>query len=129
LVYVSVAGLEIIKVADAGNLQKERVIMRMGESASLINFLLINSNSAGDSGQVRDLNDHVFWFPDKVVSQGDYVRLYTRAGEVSTQAAMYQGKPATFHNLFWRKKNPVWGGTSNAVVIFRVQTWVAQKVL
>jgi hypothetical protein len=129
LVYVSVAGLEIIKVADAGNLQKERVLLRMGESASLINFVLINSNATDDSGQVIDLNDRVFWFPDTVVNQGDYVRLYSKAGDFSTQPGTYQGKPTTYHNFYWGLERSIWGGPSNAVVVFRVQNWVAHKVL
>jgi hypothetical protein len=129
LAYVSTAGLEIIKVADAGDLQKERVILRMAESTTLINFVLINSNAADDAGQVSDLNEHVFWFPDTVVNQGDYVRLYSRAGLFTTQQATYAGKPATFHNFYWAKENAVWNLLSNAVVVFRVQNWLSKKVL
>lgn len=129
MVYVTVPGLDILKVADAGNLQKERVILRMAESTSLINFALINANATDDSGQVIDLNEHVFWFPDVVVNQGDYVRLYSKEGEIKSQQGTYEGRPATFHNFYWGKQNVVWGYRSNAVVLFRVQNWVSKKVL
>jgi hypothetical protein len=129
LPYVSVAGLEIIKVVDAGNLQTERVILRMAESASLINFVLINSNAADDSGQVVDLNEFVFWFPDTMANQGDYVRLYSKAGRINTQQGTYDGRPAVFHNFFWAKGNAVWNQESNAVVVIRVQNWLSKKVL
>lgn len=129
LAYVSIAGLEVIKVVDAGNLQKERVILRMAESTSLINFVLINSNAPDDSGQVVDLNEHVFWFPDKVANQGDYVRLYSKAGQETVQQGTYDAKPTRFHNFFWAKRSAVWNRESNAVVIFRVQNWLSKKVL
>jgi hypothetical protein len=129
LTYVSIAGLEIIKIADAGDLQNERVILRMAESISLINFVLINARATDDSGDVFDRNEHVFWFPDTIANQGDYIRLYSRAGKTGTQEGTSEARPATFHNFFWAKKHTVWDRESNTVIVFRVQNWLSKKVL
>lgn len=129
MVYVSIAGLDVVKVADPGNLRSERVILRVAENTSLIHYVLINSSAADESGEVYDMNQHVFWFPDVVANQGDYVRLYSRVGEFNTQPGTFAERPAIFHNFYWGKNHAVWVAASNAVVVFRVQNWISKKIL
>lgn len=134
MAYVSVPGIEILKVAGAGDVSQERVILRMEESVNLINYVLLNAYSEGND--VSDLNDHVFWFPSVVASQGDYVRLYTRLGNYTLTQGKFGESPARFHNFFWGKNAAVWGGSpmpgllsSNAVVVLRISNWIHKKIL
>ena len=134
MAYVSVPGIEIVKVAGAGDVSQERVVLRMEESVDLINYVLLNAFSQGSD--VSDLNEHVFWFPSVVASQGDYVRLYTRAGEYTLTKGRFGENPARFHNFYWGKDASVWGESpmhsllsSNAVVLLRISNWIHKKIL
>lgn len=134
MAYVSVAGIQIVRVADPGDISKERVLLRMEQSVDLVNYILLNAYS--EENEVYDLNQHIFWFPSVVATQGEYVRLYTKSGNYTLTEGLFGGSRARFHNFYWGKKAAVWRASpipglpmfSNTAVVIRISNWIHKKV-
>ncbi len=114
--------LKIIKIRDAGTLASERVVLRADKAVDLIEYLVLNAMSVAPKA-VRDLNQHVFWFPRYDVAAGDFVRLYSRSGKRQVRDGTYGDESARYHDFFWGKSTPVWTATSNAVVLVELAEW------
>ena len=115
-------GLEIVGIRDAGELQKERLLLRATEPVRLDYYIVTNVKVVGD--KVNILNDKVFWFPPFSVNQGEYVRLYTKSGSYSKENGKFGEQPAVYHNFFWQLNAPIWNvETSNGLTVFKVNSW------
>lgn len=115
---------ELLGIRDAGDITKERVLMRALEPVSLQNYLATNSKTTTD-GKLEILNDKVFWFPIVSVNAGEYIRLYTREGSYQKTEGRYGEALAVYHNFYWNQSNSIWGeGTkSNSFTIFKISSW------
>lgn len=115
-------GLTLVGVRDAGTIATERVILRVSSDVNLIRYLVLNATH-GKAKEIRDLNKNVFWFPKRTVESGDYVRVYTRVGINSQHDGTYGGNAAHFHDFFWNRKSPIWGGDASAAVLIEIASW------
>ena len=114
--------LTLVGIRDANEIASERVVLRVVKPANLIEYLILNAGSRKPDA-IRDLNQHVYWFPKFDVKEGDFVRLYTRSGRDLTRDGKYGDDKARYHDFFWGKDEPVWRGTSNAVVLVELAEW------
>lgn len=124
---IETRGLKLIRVADPGVPNRERILLEAEGPVDLVNYVILDAHAAGPD-QFEDINNNVFWFPRQLVQAGDIVRLYSHVGEPNITNAAYGKRPARFHNLFWGKREPVWKGRSNSVVLLVVSSWTARAV-
>ena len=105
--------------ADAGDLEKERVVMKAVTDTDIGQFALLRTlvNSAGNptTGVTN-----AFWFPDKPINAGDLVVLYTKVGTPS-EKALDSGKRA--HFLYWGLSSSLWRNKTVAAVLLHVDEW------
>ncbi|MBI5699735.1 hypothetical protein HZC35_05465 [Candidatus Saganbacteria bacterium] len=117
-----IGAFEIIGIRDAGDLANERVLLRALEPADLQYYVVMNTKKSG--GRLSILNDKVFWFPEVSINAGEFVRLYTKAGQRDRVEAKYGEEPAIYQNFYWGETGAIWGDEeSNAVTVFKINTW------
>jgi len=70
-------------------------------------------------GGVNSAVFSAFWFPDKEVSAGDYVILYTKSGKASSK----EFNDVHSHFLYWGKAHSIWQDEAKAAVLFHAPDW------
>ncbi len=112
--------LKIMSFPDAGDLQKERVVMKaeadldIGQYAAFLTNLQDGSASSG--------RQTAFWFPDGDVKLNDFVVLYSKHGKESTKVI---SGTRTAHFFYWGYDTAQWvpDGT-NGLVVLKVSEWI-----
>jgi len=119
-----VGNLEIIGIRDAGNIEKERLLLRAIYPVGPEYYIVVNVKQ-GTSDKLTILNDKVFWFPSGYqINAGEFIRLYTKKGKYSKEESKFGDQPAVYHNFYWDLENAVWDGqNSDAVTILKVEGW------
>jgi len=119
-----VGALEIIGIRDAGNVDKERLLLRTIYPVSPEYYVIVNVKQ-GVANKMTILNDKVYWFPSGYqINAGEFIRLYTKKGTYSKEESKFGEQPAIFHNFYWGLDNPVWDGTlSDATTVLKIEGW------
>ena len=74
--------LELKSFADAGVLDKERLIIRVLADVNIGSYVVLRSKK-NDNGMPISGTKDAYWFPDVKVSRGDLIVLYTKRGTSS----------------------------------------------
>lgn len=115
--------LEISSFAEAGNLQKERLVIKIRDDVDIGEYAVfhsrISSNAIPTSGSKK-----AYWFPDRAVKAGDLVVLYTKAG---TTGKKDLGEGRTAHFFYWGQETALWGPNTGAVVL-EISDWIYRRV-
>ena len=69
--------LELKSFADAGVLDKERLIIRVLADVNIGSYVVLRSKK-NDNGMPISGTKDAYWFPDVKVSRGDLIVLYTK---------------------------------------------------
>ena len=120
------AFIEVIGIKDAGNLTDERLLLKCKQTTSIGNILILAGKIAGDT-RVTPSRDNVYWLPDGDVTEGEYIRIYSKAGTNQKTTGKYGDDPAVFHNFYWGKASAVWV-LNDAIIIMTLQEWKMHKV-
>jgi hypothetical protein len=111
--------LKISSFAEAGNFQKERVILSANTDLELGEYALFCSSLSSD-GKATSGRKTAYWFPDGAIKKDDLVVVYTKRGSSSTKE-LSNGRTA--HFFYWGDDRAMWGGSGNGAVLLRVSEW------
>lgn len=112
--------LTIESFSDAGDLKKERVILRAASDVDIGGYLVLRSKNSVGGGPVSG-SKNAYWFPDTKVGAGDLVVLYTRSG-IPGRKSLGNGRTAHFY--YWHKKVPFWSKEKdNVAVLVETKDW------
>ena len=115
--------LEIRSFADAGELSRERLVLRALDDLDIGSYVVMRSKKADDGSPTSGSKD-AYWFPDIEVKSGDLVVLYTRKGKAAKKS-MSNGRTAHFY--YWRKTQTFWEAEKkNTAVLLNVRNWTNQ---
>jgi len=114
---------EISSFADAGDIEKERLVIRILKDLDIGDYVVLCS-SLFDGDHVTSGPKKAYWFPDGDVKSGDLVILYTKRGNSATKP-LEGGRTAYFY--YWRQERPLWDG-EHAAVLLEVANWVKRVV-
>jgi len=105
--------LRISSFADAGQQNKERLIIRAESDVDVGDYLVMCSaiSPTGTASAGRKL---AYWFPDKEIKSGDLVILYSKRG---TESEKKLESGATAYFFYWGLENTVWAGGNGAVLL------------
>lgn len=109
--------LKITGVRDAGNLEKERIVMTASGPGDIGEFVLLQTGFREQS--VTTGVFETFWFPDKPIAAGDFVVLYTKIGKQSDRPF----KESTSHFFYWGLSGPIWQKPERAGVVMHAPDW------
>ena len=91
------------RIRDAGDFQKERIVLSVSADADVGNYVVLIMTFAEDGAPYA--GKHVsYWFPDKKVKSGDLVVLYIE-GESIKAKTMKTAVRRTFFIGGWQKHN------------------------
>ena len=117
--------LEILYIKDNGNLDKERVVMRVNEDCDLGHYLLALSHINPETSTFSSKISHVFWLPDREVKKGDKVIVYTKKGIHNKQENEDQ---TTSHFFYWGMEAPLNSKNDETCVVVFNASWLVERV-
>jgi hypothetical protein len=103
-----------LKVVDAGNAEKERLVLTATGKDDISAYAVFRCNSAGDDKVYSGDIPNVYWFSELKVSEGDLVVLYTKSGTTSEKKNK-SGTTSTFY--YWGLERPIWTPGMTPVVV------------
>ena len=115
--------LNIVSIADRGDHEKERIVMRATADTDVGEFAVFRAHLLEDGAVSSDVSD-VFWFPDKSIKSRNLVVLYTKKGAAS-ERVVQSGR--TVHFYYWGKSHALWSGSHHAPVLVYASAWDAFK--
>ncbi len=117
--------IKIKYVKDAGNIKKERLVLEVTDNDNVGNYIIADSTYLGD-GSVSNKLRHTFWVPDKDVSYGDLVIIYTKSGSNKTK----ENKDETAsHFFYWGLESPIWNKNGDSALLIEVKNWASKNVV
>ncbi|BAQ75129.1 putative uncharacterized protein [Pseudomonas sp. Os17] len=112
--------LEIDRIPEAGNLEKERVVMKANEEVDIGKYVLMRSKK-GKSGNPQSGSKSAYWLPDLTVKAGDLVVVYSKKGK-SSKKTLEDGRIVHFY--YWQFNKAIWDKESNnTAVLLNVREW------
>ena len=108
--------LEIVRISDAGDAQRERVVLRAREDCDIGKFALVRAIS-DESGPFAGSLSHGYWFPDVKVSANDLVVLYSRSGNEKIKK---HDSGRTTYFYYQEAEAPLYSKGNHAPVLFSV---------
>jgi hypothetical protein len=100
--------LELLRIEEKGNLEKERVVLRVKKDDSTNNYVIMDA-TFDEEGDISNIGRHAYKFWSKDVKTGDFVVLYTRKKNANTpnETERVSGKPVT-HFFYWGRQATIW---------------------
>lgn len=117
--------IEIQHVKDAGNLNKERIVLKVTASDDIGRYILFDTTYY-DNGTVSNEIRHSLWFPNKEVNSGDLVIAYTKNGKDS-QTENSNGTVS--HFFYMGIGSTIWNKSGDGAVLIEAKTWQVKKVV
>ena len=114
--------IAIHSIADKGNLEEERLVLRVLADADIGDYILIQTGFR-DDGVTIDTH-HTYWFPYQKVDAGDLVVIYTKDG-YGNQMKLENGK--TVHFFYWGLYKPIWIKKDRAPVLLYAPKWAFKE--
>lgn len=111
--------LKLSSIADKGNFEKERVVIRVVDNTNVGEFALFRTG-VNDDGGLNIGVENTYWFPDKEVRAGDLVVLYSKGGSFS-EKSLESGNKAHFY--YWGLGKELWNSGRVAPVLLHAPTW------
>lgn len=119
--------LRIKSISNKGGFEDEYVSLEVLEDCDIGTHILADSTYTGE-GKVSSKVRHMYWFPDKLVSKGDFVRLFTRSPRDGEDRSWRNTAGTTTHAFFWGLRTAVWNDEGDCAVLFDIREWTATKV-
>ncbi|AWJ05717.1 TPA: hypothetical protein PBQ56_002484 [Escherichia coli] len=109
--------VNITAIREPGNLEKERIVIRVDSSCNIGEFILLQTGFENES--VNTGIYETFWFPDKSVRAGDLVVVYTKTGKSSEK----KSNDATSHFFYMGKAVSIWNRNEQSAVLMHAPEW------
>lgn len=114
--------IKIENVVDKGNLDRERVLLKVLSNEDLKNYVIMDStfNSEGD---ISNTGRHAFKFPMKEVKKGDYICLFTKKMDTTSKSEFANSIGSITHCFFWNREASVWNkNNDNCYLLYIVDS-------
>ena len=117
--------LELKSFADAGVLDKERLIIRVLADVNIGSYVVLRSKKNENGMTITGTKD-AYLFPEVKVSSGDMIVLYTKRG--TSRKKVLEGDGGMGHFYDWSKGYPCWGAdSSNTSVRIYADSWASKS--
>lgn len=110
--------LKLKSIADKGNPQKERLVIRVVNDTDAGEFIVMRTGFVDD--EVNIGVESAYWFPDKPLKAGDLVVLYSKAGIIKDRPLDSGGNVYFF---YWGQSTAVWQSANTAAVLAHAPVW------
>ncbi|MGA2894653.1 MAG: hypothetical protein ABSE22_17445 [Xanthobacteraceae bacterium] len=115
--------LEFGRIIEAGNYEKERVVIRVPSDEDLGFYAVFQCKADDDAVPYAGNTEHVYWFPSRSLKGGDLVILYSKNG---TAGEKKNDSGSTSYFFYWGLPEPVWT-TGKLPVLVNTTEWDAGR--
>ena len=115
--------LIVHSIENNGVLQSERVLIQVKGSVNIGKYIISDTTYIDDKTVSNELR-HIYWFPDKDVSAGDWIIIYTKDG---TPRSYINNNDTTIHELYWNLGKTVWNKDGDCAILFEIIEWMFKK--
>jgi hypothetical protein len=115
--------LKVLYVKDAGNKNKERIVIKAKDNCNIGIYILFDTTY--DGNYISDKVRHSFWLPDKKVKSGDKIIIYTKQGEEKYKENN-NGNNSYF--FYWGLDTTVWNKKEDCAVLIKIDDYLVKKV-
>jgi hypothetical protein len=109
----------LVGIREAGDAQKERVVIRAISGADIGKYMLAVTRLK-DGVALSGRSVASFWFPDKLLSEGDLVVVYSKIGKASEKVNL-DGKKTYF--FYMGSDIPFFKDPLRSVVLMKIEGW------
>lgn len=113
--------VQIRYVAEQGDLDRERLVMRVRQDVDIGDFMLVRAGFEDD--EVTTDVSNAFWFPYRRLRAGDLVVVYSKRGS-DKQKRLDDGHKA--HFFYWGQDSALWGDEHVAPVLLYAPQWASK---
>lgn len=106
--------LAFSSIADAGNFNDERIVLKASAVFDLTHYAIFACNSTSDGKVAGGHIPYAFWFWSKTVNPGDFVVVYSKSGSTSEKKNTDGTKS---HFFYWGLSNAIWTAGRTPVVV------------
>ncbi|NOT07801.1 MAG: hypothetical protein HOP28_06310 [Gemmatimonadales bacterium] len=110
--------LRIDGIRDRGDAAKERVVLKVLSDSDAGAFTVFRTDARDGNATTSVYN--TFWFPNKALSTGDLVVLYSKLGTSSEKMNKDNSKS---HFFYWGLAGPIWSDKTQAAVLLESPDW------
>lgn len=111
--------LAIRTVKDKGDLDKERIVIEVKANVDIGTYIIFDT-TYNDDDSISSKLRHTYWLPDKELSAGDLVVVYTRKG--TARLRTNQDNTKTLF-LYWGLDETVWNKDKDCALIIKIASW------
>lgn len=112
--------LKVDHIEGAGGLESERVVLRATANIGIGKYLVLKTKKSPDGKVFSGAIPAAYWFETINVQQGDFVILYSKAGQRSQKPITEDGTTSYF--FYWGLTEAVWASEFKPTVI-TAATW------
>jgi hypothetical protein len=109
--------LKITAIREAGDLNKERVVMKAEASTDIGQYVFFRVDTVDDQPTTSVRN--TYWFPNKSINPGDYVIIYSKEGKNSEK----DFKNVTSHFFYLGNKTTIWDEKNVGATVLYAPDW------
>jgi len=109
--------LKVMAVLERGIANKECIAIQAKQTINLGQYGIMLGQFSGDNG-VFPFRDNMFWFGDGIISEGDWILIYTGSGTPTTNKSV-----DNIHNtytVFWGRTHTLFADSNVVPLLFRV---------
>ena len=110
--------VELLYIKDKSDPEKERVVISVLTDCNIGDYVLFDTTYSGN--QVSNKLRHSYWFPDKKVSKGDKVILYTKKGREKVKENLSGTKS---HFFYWNLENTIWNKDEDCALLMKIEDY------
>ena len=109
--------LNIFKIYNAGNYERENVVLIAGQDCYLDEYILFQMDYNPETDLPDYARSHFLTFDDIELKKGDRVRIYTCKGEDHEETGPRTGKH--YHVVYWNLDTAIWKEHDNEVKLMK----------
>lgn len=114
------SNLKLHSIEGKGDLTKECVWLDVLEDVASLSHYLVCDTTYLDPAHISNELRHMYWFKNKSVKKGDWLKVMTKKGVDATAS---NDRGTTTHIFYWKLDRTVWNKDGDAAVLFNINTW------
>lgn len=114
--------VELIVVKESGDLEKERLVLRAVREGDIGKYLVTRAKIGGmpDRKVLAGSTYFAYWFPEKIVNEGDLVILYSKSGK-SSERVNFNDTKSYFY--YAGRDKSIWNQPDTVPILMEVGSW------
>jgi hypothetical protein len=118
--------LQIISISDAGNIERERLVLRATIDMDIGKYAIFSCRITSKGKAIAGVIPHAFWLFDREVKENDLVILYTKAGVISKKV---NSNSTTSYFYYWNLSDSIWSPSLIPVLVNTISWKAGARVL